>query len=218
MTPSVLLSAPTPLDTDPLNADCTKRPFGVTILTHPPRSAPLPSSTSTTPTSTSAPSSASDGDAYDSEDASKTNRIIIARQWTGAPIRAIIPLPRRKLGLPNGVQDAARMTVPASSGSTAVGPPPCLSCATPRFWDDADSDSEGELEGEDEDGDEEGSIGGCDAPSGSRYCSYESISAAEGLSAWSFEVRQPSSLLFSFRAAHRPAGTPCRVLRPIPHR
>lgn len=216
MTPSVLLTAPlTPLDTDPLNADCAKRPFGVTIITHPPRS--TPSSSSTTPTST--PGSASDCDAYDSEDATKSNHIVLARQWTGAPIRAIVPLPRRKLVLPNGVQDAARsgvthMTVPTSDDSTTVGPPPYLARATAHFWDDADTDSEGEFEGEDEEDDE---VEGGDAPSGSRYCSYESISAAEGLSAWSFEVRQPCSLRFSFRAVNRCTGTPCRMLCPIPH-
>lgn len=183
---------PPTLDTDPPNAaDCAKRnmallpPFGL-IIPHP---LPEPSSTSTTPTSAG---SESPCDAYD---ASRTNRAL-ARQWTGAPIRAIIPLPRRKLVL-NGAQSVVtHLGVPVSN--TAVGPP-CL-MRSAHFRDDADTDSGAEIEEEDEDEDDEGSDEGCDAPSGSRCCSYESITAAEGLAAWSFEVRPPFSRRFFPRA------------------
>ncbi|KAI9573213.1 hypothetical protein HD554DRAFT_2167492 [Boletus coccyginus] len=197
MTPSVLLTAPTS-GTDPLNADChhTKRhaaplpSFGV-IIPHCPQQ---PSSTATTtPTTSTTPTSADselECDAY--YDASWTNRALAnARQWTGAPIRAVVPLPRRKLVVPNQcVQDpavAAHINVPASTTTTttttAVGPsppppPPSLRKTTrrsARFRAHADIDCGPEIE--EEDGE----------PSESRCCSYESITAAEGLSAWSFE-------------------------------
>jgi hypothetical protein len=182
---------PPTLNTDPPNADCAKRnmallpPFGL-FIPHPPRSEP--SSTSTTPTSAG---SESPCDAYD---ASRMNRSL-ARQWTGAPIRAIVPLPRRKLVL-NGAQSVTHLGVPASH--TAVGPP-CL-MRSAHFRDDADTDSGPEIDEEDEDQEDEGSDEDCDAPSRSRCCSYESITAVEGLAAWSFEVRPPFSRRFFPRA------------------
>ncbi|KAG6382108.1 hypothetical protein JVT61DRAFT_751 [Boletus reticuloceps] len=137
----------------------------------------------------------SDSDCSDAHAYSDTHaHAVVQRQWTGAPIRAIVPLPRRMRASPHGV---AHLNAPTSAWShshshghshTAVGPP------TRSIRDDADvdTDSDSEIkidivapeEDEDEDEDED------DAEQGrmrSRYYSYESITATEGLSAWSFE-------------------------------
>lgn len=219
MTPSLILTSSSSTDAP----NCTKRnvvlpPFDVTT-THPTGSRTGPSAsglTFTTPT----PITESACDAYDASiNTTQTrtpNRTLVACGWTGTPIRAIIPLPRRKLGT-NGVQDTIPSPSPIRNGGlecsvpsrgTAVGPSPYLTRST-RFLDDADIDSEVD----DEDEEDEGSDEDCDVTA-SRCLSYESITAAEGLSAWSFEVRPGISrphLCFSEECL----GTARRMLCPV---
>lgn len=211
MTPPVLLTPPSTMDVapaDPLNADRAKRnvtlpPLGVLIPhrpTPPSIFAPGPSpSSSNTPISTTSTrmdtSDAFDDDSDASENEYETPLAYrnTVRQWTGAPIRAIVPLPRRKRLVPTpgptGAQDATPRSVSAPTNVPAV-----VSGGGTHLWDDADSDDCVAEIDDDDDEDEELEkvrIKGRrnHAPSGSRYCSYESIVATEGLSAWSFEVR-----------------------------
>ena len=71
---------------------------------------------------------------------------------------------------------------------------------TTHFWDDTDStDSDGaENEERDAEGEDQGSDEDCGVASRSRFCSYESITAVGGLSAWSFEVLELCSPFFFF--------------------
>ncbi|KAF8441295.1 hypothetical protein L210DRAFT_3536847 [Boletus edulis BED1] len=123
----------------------------------------------------------SDSDCSDADPYTHTYaHTVVQRQWTGAPIRAIVPLPRRMRASPHGHDHNHGH----SHSHTAVRPP----TRSIREDADADTDSDSEIkieivapeEDEDEDDPEQGRMrSGC--------YSYESITAANGLSAWSFE-------------------------------
>lgn len=137
-----------------------------------------------------------------------------ARQWTGAPMRAVVPLPRRctpmyasivldnddEVEMGDGAPAPDRMRARTRTGTRAAtgGKTPRarrrLARTTARFRDDTRiEEDEDDEEGEWEPGTAGGEGGDGEVSSASRYCSYESITAAEGLAAWSFEVRQPRS-------------------------
>ncbi|KAH0828994.1 hypothetical protein J3R83DRAFT_2443 [Lanmaoa asiatica] len=189
MTPSLLL-APSSHRTDPLNADYTKRngvlppPFSVITTAHPFGTRSGPSSTSTTTPTTD---SESECDAFDAS-TRPTNHTLVASQWTGTPIRAIMPLPRRLKLCANGMQsDTTARSVNRCNVSITSTDVVGLTRSAAHFWDETDMDSGAEHEEEDDKEGDEGSGEDRDATVTSRCCSYESITAAEGLSAWSFE-------------------------------
>ncbi|KAG9312284.1 hypothetical protein JVU11DRAFT_7590 [Chiua virens] len=155
-TPLVLAPLPPPSDTALDNADCelTRNVVRVALTALAPS---MQTTTLQTATDLSSTHNASDGD-VDAE--CKPER----SPWTGTPLRAIVPLPRRK-----------RASATANSDS------PCL---TRAHWDDAvETDSEDEHA---RDTVKDGDADDADT-SGPRYCSYESITAAEGLSFYSFD-------------------------------
>ena len=220
MAPSLLLTplAPTP-DKHPFGAVDTRAkrtlvpPLDV-APTHPICAGPSESLGLVIPTSTSTSTSTS---TTSGEPASAAHRTP-ARPWTGAPIRAIVPLPRRAHATSTSAvaQDGTRSprSVTSPNAPITLGLPSPLASAT-HAWDDADStDAEHEHDGN-EDGEDGGSDAECEPASPLRYCAYESISAADGLSSWSFEVRTPPICV---RGLTDCAGTAGRVLRPIPYR
>lgn len=237
MASSLLLMALSPASSDasdPLDvADCTKRslvlpPFGVITTTY-----PSSISESTTPT-TAVESPECDASIHTTgtgagagAGTNQNHTLVVARQWTGTPIRAMVPLPRRNLRA-TGTQDKDKdkdkdkdrdrdKSTPHLNvqTSTVRGPSP-RSTRSIRVWDDAvDTDSGAEDEDEDAESDEDSDA--APAPA-SRCFSYESITAAQGLSAWSFEVRRAYPARFSFSESlglNERLGTACRMLRPI---
>ena len=113
-----------------------------------------------------------------------------AGQWTGTPIRATVPLPRRTRAA-HSIHHAS----PRRTALPARTPAPASRRMLPRD-DGADSMDEDDQEGVvpfvftyDSESDSEGEF--VVAPA--RCYKYESITAVDGLDVWSFEVRLPVS-------------------------
>lgn len=148
----------------------------------------------------------------------------LAAQWTGAPIRAIVPLPRRTRVLNgNNNAPATSASAHAHTRTTVRGRPRrrMRLVHLDRMDSRADNEGRGEEDEDDQESDEDEDRG---VASASRYRSYESITAAEGLAAWSFEVGCFSLLSsFAFYLSFRGltasvSGTACRMLCPVPRR
>ncbi|KAF9234186.1 hypothetical protein BU15DRAFT_79312 [Melanogaster broomeanus] len=102
-------------------------------------------------------------------------------KWAGAPIRAIVPLPHRRLAA-QGLHGPTQPVRDAAAATEALCVNPRVS---PVFLEHNTAMDSGD---EHEPGHGSRARAACDLDVGHvGCCSYESITAAEGLSSWSFE-------------------------------